>query len=181
VLRPLAIAAVVLVAAACSPVVPSQPAPAGVPVERTVRDDAFTLTLRAPRNIWRTGEAVGVEALLTFIGPAAEANVVGSSSGLVIFSLEQRDGDLDVGGGADADCAPHPMTRGRPLVVPYQKSGGWSAEDPNAARLEAFFRDPVFRLPVGTYRVVAMFTGFVGECGGAPHSLASDIKLLVVP
>jgi hypothetical protein len=180
-MRPLAIAVVLSVATACSPVIPSEPLPAGVPVEQTVRDDVFTLTLRAPRNVWRAGEPIGVEALLTFVGPAQQVNVVGSGSGLVMFSLEQLDGDLDVGGGADADCASHPMTRGRPVVTPYQKSGGWSAEDPNAGKLEAFFRDPVFRLPTGTYQVFATFTGFLGECGGVEHSLRADIGLLVVP
>jgi len=81
-----------------------------------------------------------------------------------------------------SDCRPYEMVRGESANSPYEKSGAWSDSDPNAAAIQAFLRDPVFRLPAGAYVVRATFSGYLGGCmGGELHQLSVELPLTVVP
>jgi hypothetical protein len=169
-------ALVSLIIAACA-AAPELPALTGF--EQRSSDDAFVLTLHGPRTAWAAGQPIELAATLTYVGPAPQASVVGSGSGLVSFSIEQIDGPFDLGGAGTADCQTRTMTRGQTEVVPYVKSGGWTGEDPMAARFKAFFADPTLKLDAGTYKVTATLEAYVGECGGALHSLSTEVVLNV--
>jgi hypothetical protein len=149
------------------------------PIQAEATDREFRLVLKA--NSAR--HAVGVPIVLTtelhYIGQQPQMQLAGSGTGLVIVSLRQLDGPLEIGGGATADCMRYSMAPGAPIVRPYAKSGGWSADDPNADFYRAYFADPLLRLPRGTWRVVATAEFFVGDCPGPSHKLDATLDLVV--
>ena len=63
-----------------------------------------------------------------------------------------------------ADCGQHEFPRLVPVAVPFRKTGGFSADDPNADFYRAFFADPVLRLPAGRWQVTASVSGFLVPC-----------------
>jgi hypothetical protein len=151
------------------------------PAQRSTGDGVFELLVRSARQTWKAGEPIEVEATLTYTGEAETVEVTGSGGGLVGFGLEQLDGPLDVQGVTTSDCRPYEMVRGESAMSTFEKSGGWSDSDPNAAAIQAFLRDPLFRLPAGAFVVHATFTGYLGGCGGERHGLSVELPLTVVP
>jgi hypothetical protein len=173
-LRTVAVALVLLlVTAGCGA------APVPLPVEVTDVDAGFRLTISAPRTLYRSDEPIDIGATLTYIGPEAVGQVTGSGSGVVHFRLEDLDGPLDMAPVITSDCARHRFDRGVPQQVPFQKSGGWSADDPNAAFWKAFFEDPVLRLQPGRWRVIAEASFVVPDCGGEQQLLEAPLELVV--
>jgi hypothetical protein len=128
---------------------------------------------------YAANQPIDASATLTYLGPEAGVDLVGSGSGLVIFSVKQLDGGLDLGGGQTADCQTSRLDRDRPMLARFKKSGGWTGEDPNAAFLEAYFNDPVLRLPRGRWQITAAAEFYVGECGAASHALNADVTIAV--
>lgn len=172
-----------LLPAACAEAEPSSPPNTGPheaqpPVEERTQDEAFELVLRLPRLSWTEGEPIEAEATLTYRGPQPVIRVFGSGSGLVLFALAQVGGVIQIGPAATADCVPRVLERGVPLVVPYKKSGGFSATDPNAAWYRAFFADPLLRLPEGRWELSALAEGYTGAgCGDVSHRLSVSVEL----
>jgi hypothetical protein len=100
----------------------------------------------------------------------------GHASPAVFFTIEQLDGDAQMTGGADDVCNVDTVGRDEPVEIPFGKSGqiglGFDV---------AWFRDPVLRLPAGTWRISAHFEGSVPACesGGDYHEL-QDSGVVVV-
>ncbi len=128
------------------------------------RDAGFALAMRIGSDVVDAGAPIDVAATLTWEGAEPTATIWGSGMGPVLFALEQLDGDLELGGMMTADCAQHEYARLAPVQIPYVKSGGISADDPNAGFYRAFFADPVLRLPAGRWRVSANVSGFLLPC-----------------
>ena len=63
-----------------------------------------------------------------------------------------------------ADCAKHDYARLAPVAIQFQKSGGYSADDPNAAFYRTYFADPVLRLPAGHWKLTAIANGYLKPC-----------------
>lgn len=148
------------------------------PVARDA-DESFELVLRVASARYGANQPIDASATLSYLGPEAGIDLVGSGSGLISFSARQLDGRLDITGGQTADCAPYRLDRARPMEVPYAKSGGWSNDDPDAAFYKAFFADPVFRLPRGAWRISARAGFTVEECGGVSHALGAEVTIVV--
>jgi hypothetical protein len=166
---------------------PSQPASSGSPdaeasgIERSAAAADLELVIRSPQQTWTAGDPIELTADLTYVGAAGSLDVAGSGSGLVGFSLEQVDGDLDVSGISTADCRPYVLTRDEPISSSYRKSGGVSPGDPGSAAIRAFLADPIFRLPAGSFIVRATFTGYLGSCDSALPGISVELPLAIVP
>ena len=65
--------------------------------------------------------------------------------------------------------------------MPLVKSGGWSADDPNAAFYDAFFAAPDIRLPPGTWEVTGHASFSEGDCGGPNHDITTTARIVVQP
>lgn len=163
-----------LIGGACGETsLPTEPQGEAVVLER--RDMGFALELRLADNVVDAGQPIDLAATLTWEGPAGEVTVWGSGSGPVMFNLKQLDGELAMEAVQTADCSPTVIARGAPVVMPYRKSGGWSADDPNADFYRTFFADPVLRLPAGRWRAAAVASGYLAPCDAAAP--AFDIEL----
>jgi hypothetical protein len=143
------------------------------------RDGNFRLILQSSDDHYAAGAPIDLATELSYQGLQPRLMLGGSGSGLVVVSLLQLDGPLDIGGGSDDMCAQYAIAPGSPLTQRYVKSGGWSGEDPHAAFYKAFFADPVLRLPRGTWRVVANAWFTVGDCSMASHQLNATFDLRV--
>ena len=86
-----------------------------------------------------------MSASLTYLGPKARETLVGSGSGLVMYTWERADG-LRMDGGGTADCRPTDVAQGQQLVFPFTKSGGFDAEAPNAQFWKEYFRERLQRM-----------------------------------
>jgi hypothetical protein len=162
------------------------PAPALVPavaVEGTDADAAFALRIRAESAVYRSGEPIHIRAWLTYLGPKQQEGLAGSGDGLVGFSWEEQLGRRHQGAVWHSSCVGYSIDRGKALAVPFAKSGGFSGEDPDADYWRQFFADPVFRLPVGRYRIHAETNFWIGDCGHpAPeHHLDAAVEITVLP
>jgi hypothetical protein len=164
--------------AAASPE-PSAAAPAAV--EGTDIDPSFAVRIRAEPAVYRSGQPIHITAWLTYTGPKAQEKLVGSGSGFVLFSWEQLDGRLHQEAVATADCVPYSIKRDEALAVPFAKTGAFQGDDPDVRFWQRYFADPVFRLPAGRYRIHAVPSFTVGECGGPAHHLDASVEILVLP
>jgi hypothetical protein len=169
-----AIAAVVLTSCGADHTSP-EPQPLSV----SDRADGFVLSLTLPTDAFVSTEPIELETVFAWEGAAASRKVWAAASGPLVFTAQQLDGPRVIGGGSDAACAIHEFKRGTPLRTGYQKSGGYSETDPDAAFYKAFFADPLFRLPPGTWRISVVADGFLAECAmNAPRltlSVSADI------
>jgi hypothetical protein len=159
-------------------VVPAESDGEAVVLER--RDKGFALELRLADNVVDAGQPIDMAAVLTWEGPADEATVWGSGSGPVVFGLRQLDGDLAMEAAQTADCGSSVFARGAPAMIPFRKSGGWSADDPNAEFYRTFFADPVLRLPAGTWRATVSASGYLAPCDMAAPSMSIILEADIV-
>jgi hypothetical protein len=153
--------------------------PGPQPLTVSDRADGFVLSLTLPTDTFASAEPIELEAAFTWEGAAASQTVWAAAAGPLVFSARQLDGPREIGGGSDAVCAVHEFKRGIPQRSGYQKSGGYSDTDPDAAFYRAFFADPLFRLPPGRWRISIVADGFLAECAmNAPRlalSVSADI------
>jgi hypothetical protein len=169
---------VALVAIGCGSPPPSTEEPVH-PLQAPAEDGEFRLVVTADTDRYVAGAPISVATELSYLGLRPAVRLVGSGSGLVQVSLLQLDGPLRIDAASTADCANHKIAPGAPIARPYAKSGGWSGEDPNAGFYQAFFADPVLRLPRGTWRVVARAEFYVDDCPGPAHKLEAAVELVV--
>ncbi len=171
---------IVLVLTACSAPSPTRSGGEGLRAEQSDRD--FTLVISTPKATWSANEAIGVGASLRYLGDQAEGTLYGSGSGVVGFSVQELNGDKEMGAAWHDDCKTYTISPQQPISTAYRKSGGWGQEDPNAAFYDAFFADPLFHLPRGAWKLtaLAMFS-FGNGCGqGRKVDLRASFTITVV-
>ena len=178
--RRLLIGTVMAVAAlaACSPAPSPEPSSAVEPVIAADEDGLFRLELELPKATYAAGEPIEGVARLRYGGQGG-VEVAGPAGGLIGFSLVDVDGPRDVGGGQDAACAPYGLDRANPITTALTKSGGYSPDDPADDFIEAFLKDPVYRLPAGTWEIQA-WTNFLGQgCTPPVTELSTSVRITV--
>ena len=157
------------------------PSDAPAPVVASARDGPFSLELRAPHPRWKAGQPIDVGVRLAYDGPGSEVTVHGSGSGLVLPSLRQLDGRLNMGASGQADCVPYTLQRGQNEIA-FAHSIVYPGDDPDAAIYQAYAADPLLHLPAGTWRITASSGFNEGPgCGGTWRKLTAEITIVVDP
>jgi hypothetical protein len=154
-------------------------APVQQPIQAAAADAEFQLVLKADGARHAAGAPITMTTELHYIGARPQLQLAGSGSGLVDVSLKQLDGPLAMDAGGSDVCAGYAIGPGAPIVNRYAKSGGWDPGDPNAAFYEAFFADPLLRLPHGRWRATARAAFFIGDCPGPEHRLNAVLDFVV--
>jgi hypothetical protein len=151
------------------------PTPTVDPVSAVADDGVFRLEIAIPQVDDATTDAIRPSARLSYIGPR-DAIVYGHASPAVYFTIQQLDGAAQMGGGADDLCELTTLPRNEPAIVPFTKAGqiglGFDL---------AWFRDPVLRLPAGTWRIGVSFEGTIPACdiGSETHRLTAFQDIVV--
>ena len=156
------------------------PAPSPTAAEPVVAFDEqgrFRLELELPKSTYAAGEPIEGIARLRFAGPGA-TDIAGSGSGLIVTSLVDANGKV-LTGIQTADCAPYTIDSASPLTTGLVKSGGYVPDDPSDDFIEAFLKDPVFRLPAGDWAIHAS-SDFAGNgCAPPRIQLSTSIRIVV--
>jgi hypothetical protein len=181
----IAIALLVLAAAVwLRPVGAGRPQATG-PVVATEVLGPFELAIRSEHGQYAANEAIGVIATLTFHGPDDSVDIShdgGSSGGAPVrFGVEEPvTGNLKLEPISDLMCASSTLKRDVPLEVPFAKTGSFSDAGPLASAYEAYFKDPVLRLPAGTWHLSALADFGPGSaCGQATVKMHATITILI--
>jgi hypothetical protein len=154
------------------------------PVRSAQRQGDLQLTLEASRSHYIANQPIDVFATLAYDGPQASVTFGHDDTGPIGFAIREKVyGAIRVTPVSELMCARTTLARGQPLVSDFRKSASFSGDDPNAAAYEAWFHDPVFRLPAGTWHLVARAKG-EPACGveDAPSfDLQAEITIVVDP
>jgi hypothetical protein len=161
---------------------PSRPSPTDAAITApsgVVTDDHFSLAITSARAHWPSGEPIEISTTVRYLG-TEEATVLSHGSAFVVFTIEQLDGAFDQGGGRDDSCDGETFAPGEIRDVPFQKSGGYSNDDPAAEMWRQWFDDPELRLPAGQYRITAE-TRYSARGCGEMRPLRASIEITVDP
>ena len=145
-------------------------------------NEEFKLTLFNAKDHYTSDENIEIEAMISLI--SGEKLTVWSGDPILTFSLEGDTCFNDYqGSGMTMDILmPTTFTNIEDMIVPYQKSGGWSASDPYNAFYTDFFNDrDSFKLPAGNYTVVAYLDYSLDENDviGTRRSLGATVSFTV--
>lgn len=149
------------------------------PIQAEASDGEFRLVLKSAGARYAFGAPIALVTELHYIGREPKLRLGGSGSGLVVVSMSQLGGPLEIAGGGSDDCVHYSVTPGAPMVQQYRKSGGYSDSDPNVNFYRAFYADPLLRLPRGAWRVFATAEFYIGDCPGPLHRLNATLDLVV--
>jgi len=142
----------------------------------------FVITLNSDKQVYRTTDTIRIWGTLEYIG---DKDTIEISSGcpFMIFSIaggNERDfGDVMNGASVDVMFGSI-LERGRVYHFEYQKSGGWSASDPDAEYWEEFFSEEDLKLPEGEYTITLF--GRFGLSEMTPESergLKTELNIVV--
>ena len=175
----LALTGMAIVAAACgSPSPPTVVAPASPIALSTVGQ--FSLGLTLPKLVWKAGEPVSGTATLRGAG-SSPLVLVGAGSGLIVFDFAEVVGQRRVLGVSTADCAPHPLAPGAPMIAPITVSAGFDPANPSDTWLSRAMSPGTAgaELPPGTWDVTARATFYEGTCGGASYTITATVRITV--
>ncbi|MCR2805803.1 hypothetical protein [Paenibacillus soyae] len=118
------------------------------------KDDLFEMKLNIGRTEFKTGEPIELSASLTYIGEEESITVWGPGTRVVFAITDGKDFDMD--GATTLELASHELARGETFEYPFEKSGGFGADDPDAAFWKKFYAEKELRLPAGTYLISAV-------------------------
>ncbi len=140
-------------------------------------DANFRLVLTTPRTTYTTSDAIEPVASVTYLGPKTSETMFHAMYPIG-FRIEEVGGVRNMGGGMDQPCISTELAKGASDVLPFGKAG--SPDDPKTGFDIAWYQDPVLRLPVGSWRIVAYLDIQLGNCGGEPHQLTVANLIQVV-
>ena len=164
--------------AACGPAPAPESSTRPEPVIAADEEGLFRLELELPKATYAAGEPIQGVASLRY-GGQDRVELAGAAGGLIGFSLVDVDGPRDVGGGQNAACAPYGLDPANPITTELTKSGGYAPDDPADDFVEAFLKDPVYRLPAGTWEIQA-WTSFLGKgCSLPATELSAQVRITV--
>lgn len=144
-------------------------------------DGPFRLTFSLAKTTWSAGESIDGRAALS-VADGGPTEISGSGGGVIHFGFREVGGVRQIGPAMTSDCAAHRLEPAMPIDVPIVKSGGWTAEDPDAAFYQAFFADPLVHLPPGDWEITAIASFIDGPgCSGDSRTLNAPITIRVVP
>lgn len=117
----------------------------------STKDDIFELKMYIDKDTYIQDEIIKCYATLEYIGEE-DSIAVYSSDPLVGFSIKDDkyfDGEYAV----NDVLITTTFKKGEIVRFDYVKSGGWTAEDPNADFYKSFFSEKELILPIGKYEI----------------------------
>ena len=182
-MRHLLALALCLVVAGCSDgSAAATPTPSSMPGQRAVdQQGPFQLAFELPSGTWKAGDAFDGVATLALVNGGG-VDLGGSGGGLLAFAFLEVNGTRHVDPAWTADCASYRLEPGKPMTSAIKKSGGFSADQPDADFYRSFLTDQVVRLPAGDWNISAIASFIEGKgCSGQGHEMKATILVHVTP
>jgi hypothetical protein len=176
---------VALGAISLRPLIGGQPAPSG-PVSATTTQGPFELTVRSEHGQYAPQEALAVTATLTYSGPEETIDIshdggTDAPKTGIRFGIEEPVlGNLVLKPVSDLVCGGSTLRRGSPVEERFAKTGVFDGDEPQASAYEGFFKDPVLRLPAGTWHIYAQAAFGIGrDCPQPSVNLTATITIVI--
>jgi hypothetical protein len=117
----------------------------------THTNNNFIMTLNSDKEVYKTTDIINIWGTLEYIGDN-DTIEIWHSCPFMLFSI--TDGkNFDIDGVAVDILASSVLEKNKVYHFDYQKSGGWSADDPNAKYWEDFFKEKDLLLPKGKHTI----------------------------
>ena len=139
-------------------------------------DGDFELVLASDKQVYAPNEPIHIEGRLTYRGTSS--SVLIGYDALISFQIAEKVfGKIQVGDLSLLMCATSTLVRDEPLIAAMHKSGGYHGGSLTDDE-QAWLRDPVLTLPVGTWHVSASASSpCLGQ--GAPYELGTELTIVV--
>jgi hypothetical protein len=162
-----------------------EPAPTATPfvADAVDEDGRFRVELTSNGMTFEEGQTIRAGAAVTFLGPEGSLEVAHASPAMT-FAVEEVGGaGRSIDPGADMMCLRSTFVRDRAVSFPWQRGGSYSPDNPtpndlfNKAYMEGWdgAEPGELRLPVGTWRLSALFDVNEGGCGRTETRTASIV------
>jgi hypothetical protein len=146
----------------------------------TQTTDNFVMTLNSDKGIYTTSDIINIWGTLEYIGES-DTIEIWHGCPFMLFSISDGN-DFNIEGWVVDILASSVLQRGRVYHFEYQKSGFWSADDPDAEFWENFFNEPDLKLPPGEYTITLHGGfGFTERISDSPSGLAVSLTITVNP
>jgi hypothetical protein len=155
-------------------------APSDGPQAASDIDGRFRLDFAFPKRTFTAAEPIEGIATLSVLGPGI-GKIGASGGGPILFGIREVGGRREIGPASQADCQSFPIGQGSPISRAITKSGGFSADDPDAGFYADFFKDPELHLPPGTWDITAYASFAEGDCSAHLVELSAPIRIEVAP
>jgi len=117
------------------------------------KDDQFEMKLNIAKTKFKAGEPIVYSASLTYVGNNKSIIIWGGHT-YILFSV--TDGKkIKMEGANTAELTATELNQGETHEYPFFKSGGYSANDPDAGFWKKFYEEKDLILPSGTYLITA--------------------------
>jgi len=111
----------------------------------------FIMTLNSDKKVYKTTDIINIWGTLEYIGDKNKVKIWHSCP-FMLFSITDGN-DFNIGGITMSILTSSVLTKNTVYHFDYQKSGGWSADAPDAKFWEDFFSEPDLLLPAGEYTI----------------------------
>ena len=141
--------------------------------------DDFILSIFSDKEVYSTADSIQVWATLEYIGDYDEITIWHSLPAIIFTITDGNAFNMD---GLVADVLEKTiLQRGEVYRFEFQKSGGWSADDPDADFWQRFFLEEDLRLPAGEY-AITVIGGFslTERMMDSPSGLRAELNIRIV-
>jgi len=148
----------------------------------THTNNDFIMTLNSDKHIYSTRDIIMIWGTLEYVG---DNETVEIWHGCPFMGFSIAGGDAFDFGSVMRDVmlfvlVSSVLERGRVYHFDYIKSGGWSADDPNAEYWESFFSKKDLLLPVGEYTITLNGNfGLSERVSDSESGLSAELKFVV--
>lgn len=149
----------------------------------THESNNFIMTLNSDGHTHNTADAIRIWGTLEYVGEGDTVEIWHGCP-FMVFSIGGG-GEIDftdvAGGFVIEILTSSVLERGRVYHFNFQKSGAWSADDPNAEFWENFFAEEDLFLPVGEYVIVLRGDfGLTERTLESKSGLIAELRIVVV-
>ncbi|MDQ8735876.1 hypothetical protein [Paenibacillus sp. LHD-38] len=117
------------------------------------KDELFEMSLNIDKTTFAKGEPIVYSASLTYIGDNESITVWGPRTNVVFYLTDGK--KLEMEGANTTELTPTVFVKGEKYEYPFQKSGGYSNDGPDAKFWKEFYGEKDLLLPSGTYYIAA--------------------------
>lgn len=150
------------------------------PVAATVADGPFTLTFTSAHGTYRPDQILEARATITYAGPESSITVRHDVAGPIMFGIVEPIYGAMIEPILDLTCTQTTLERGKPLSIPFKKTGA-STSTADPAAIATLFDGPDLRLPAGAWHLYAEVDFDRTDCGGtrAETKLSAEVPIVV--
>lgn len=156
-----------------------QPHTKHAPVTSDFTKDDFHIAIIADKQIYHKNEKIKVYATFEYVGDKDEIKIWHGLPYLG-FSIKDANGDYFMRS-VQADALKSTIIKKNVVYkFDFQKSGGFSADDPKADFWRKFYSEKDLRMPVGTYTIIAAASFILNDFDKKDIVVPAEIKIKVM-